>query len=146
MIIITGKAGSGKSTLLKKLRTNFNYNKPITSRPKREGENNEEYRFFSDQDCESLANLTKDVFIVAKFNNWWYLVPKSSQLKILNPQQITEELYQTHLIIYLDIPEEIRRERLLARNDADSVERRMKADFKDFKDFKLYHLRITENG
>lgn len=146
MIIITGKAGSGKSTLLRKLWNRFIYIKTLTSRPKRSGESNDEYNFATKEYCDEIVSSKEYLFIVAKFNNWWYLVPKSSQLKILNPQQITEELYQTHLVIYLDIPEDIRRERLLSRNDADSVERRMKADDEDFKDFKLYHLRITENG
>jgi dephospho-CoA kinase len=47
-------------------------------------------------------------------------------------------------IIYLDIPEEIRRLRLLSRRDADDVERRLAADQADFLNFADYDEQITD--
>ena len=51
-------------------------------------------------------------------------------------------------IIYLDISEEIRRERLNERGDSfnDSIDRRIKADEKDFANFKDYDLVINNSN
>ena len=48
------------------------------------------------------------------------------------------------LIVYLDIDEETRRSRLLGRRDADSVERRLKADDEDFENFNDFDHRIVD--
>ena len=48
------------------------------------------------------------------------------------------------LIVYLDIDEETRRLRLLGRRDADSVERRLKADDEDFENFNDFDHRIVD--
>ena len=48
-------------------------------------------------------------------------------------------------IIFFDIDEDIRRQRLEERKDADDADRRIKADKKDFRGFKNYDLRITNN-
>ena len=47
-------------------------------------------------------------------------------------------------IIYLDIDERIREIRLSNRNDADSVDRRLKADKEMFENFNDYDLRISK--
>ena len=58
--------------------------------------------------------------------------------------QMTEhDLNESH-VIYLDINEDIRRERLAGRQDADSMERRIIADDQDFKEFNLFQTKITE--
>ena len=44
---------------------------------------------------------------------------------------------------FIDIPKDIRKSRLLNRNDADSVDRRLQTDSEDFNDFKDYDIRIT---
>ena len=49
------------------------------------------------------------------------------------------------LVIYLAIPEEIRRERMNRRvGNADSVERRIASDRKDFENFTDYDIKITD--
>ena len=48
------------------------------------------------------------------------------------------------IIIYFDIDESVRRQRMLERNmPGDSVERRIEADRKDFENFTNYDLKIT---
>ena len=50
-------------------------------------------------------------------------------------------------IIYLDISEEVRRERLMARYmPGDTIERRIEADEKDFANFKDYDLVINNSN
>ena len=46
------------------------------------------------------------------------------------------------MVIYLDIPEEVRRERLGGRKNADDPEIRIANDRKDFENFKDYDIRI----
>jgi len=47
-------------------------------------------------------------------------------------------------IVYVDIREDIRRERLLKRNDVDNVDRRLSADEKDFENFTDFDHRIAD--
>ena len=47
-------------------------------------------------------------------------------------------------IVYFDIDEETRRNRLLSRRDADNVERRIEADEKDFENFNDFDHRIND--
>lgn len=48
-------------------------------------------------------------------------------------------------VVYLNIDEDIRKNRLLNRNDLnDSILRRVYADNQDFKDFKDYDMMITD--
>ena len=49
-------------------------------------------------------------------------------------------------IIYFDIDEVTRRNRLLLRRDADNVERRMEADEKDFENFTDFDHRIVDSN
>jgi dephospho-CoA kinase len=54
---------------------------------------------------------------------------------------------KSSFIIYIDIPVEVRRERLSQRNDNnDSIERRIQADEKDFETFKDFDIRITDHN
>jgi dephospho-CoA kinase len=45
--------------------------------------------------------------------------------------------------VYIDIDEDVRKERLLKRNDVDNVERRLNADHLDFLNFTDYNHSIT---
>ena len=50
-------------------------------------------------------------------------------------------------IIFLDISEEVRRKRLMARHmPGDTIERRIEADEKDFANFKDYDLVINNSN
>jgi dephospho-CoA kinase len=57
--------------------------------------------------------------------------------------QMKKEDRDRSFIIYIDIPEDIRRERLKLRSDADTVERRIAADREDFEGFENFDIRIT---
>jgi guanylate kinase len=46
-------------------------------------------------------------------------------------------------VIYLNPPAELRRQRLSARSDADTVDRRISADERDFSAFSEYDIMIT---
>jgi dephospho-CoA kinase len=51
---------------------------------------------------------------------------------------------QDSLVVYIDIPYEIRKERLMGRLDADSVERRLSTDEQDFLTFSNYDVIIND--
>ena len=84
------------------------------------------------------------------FRGWFYGRTKedfySGNLVIMTPagiEQMPDNDIDESYIIYLDIDEEIRRERLSERNDIDGIERRVKADDLDFKHFNKFDYRIT---
>jgi guanylate kinase len=153
-IIITGPGASGKDYYVKHyLKENPNTVNCIfyTTRPMRKGEEHgKDYYFVSEIAFKEMDK--KDLFLdVQNYNNWFYGLPKynyeNSDICIMTPDTIKKHydiLKETSTIIYLDIPEQIRKERLSKRNDSDSVDRRLKADFEMFKDFNLYHMRIVE--
>ena len=88
-----------------------------------------------------------------EFNGWIYGTTKSQfwgdDLFIMTPKgisHITEEDRKKSFIIYLDIPVDVRTERLKNRNmPGDSLERRILADEMDFMGFSDYDLRITNS-
>ena len=54
---------------------------------------------------------------------------------------------KSSFVIFIDIPTEIRRERLKQRNDNnDSIERRLEADDKDFIGFTDFDIKITDHN
>ncbi len=59
-------------------------------------------------------------------------------------RELTKEQKDSSMIIFIDIDEGIRSKRLSARNDADSVARRIKADRDMFEYFTEYDIRITD--
>jgi cytidylate kinase len=67
-------------------------------------------------------------------------------LFILSPAGLTglsDEDKTNSLVIYLNPPAELRRQRLSARSDADTVDRRISADERDFSAFSEYDIMIT---
>ena len=156
-LIIVGKTGSGKDYLLKTLKKRgLHFSPKFTSRPKREGEiHGIDYNFITNDIYESLS-LEDKIKFFQKFeiNNaiWVYGITqddfKNSQLFIMTPHEISQMEVDDRLkcfIVYLDIDEEIRRQRLIDRNDTnDSIERRLSADNEDFKEFDTWDLKITD--
>ena len=49
------------------------------------------------------------------------------------------------IVLYINVDEETRRKRLEGRRDADTVNRRLEADFQDFYDFTDYDLETTNS-
>lgn len=157
--IIVGKAASGKDTtqgiLTKK---GFKPLRLYTTRPVRPNETGKEYHFVSKEKMETMISQNK--FISVKvFNDWYYGFTledfKTCDVAILTPSNIVElrnsqpELMKFTTIIYLDIPEKIRKERLKKRYDGgkedDSVSRRLRADKADFKLFNYFDVRFISN-
>lgn len=152
-VIICGKAGSGKDYLRKKWQTRgFHYTPSYTTRPLRPGEvNGVEYFFVNEQEFQE-KKAQGWFYETVVFNQWYYGTSneqfyQTSDLLIMTPsgvKQLKEQDRKLSFIIYLDIPLEVRKQRLLTRQDvADKVERRIQADEQDFANFQDYDLHIT---
>ena len=143
---MTGKAASGKTWLAEQLiESGYKFPLTYTTRPARPNElDGVHYHFVSD--ARFLEMISMDLmYEYVEFNGWLYGRTKedfySGNLLIMTPVGIEQMNKQDRLesyIVYLDIAEDIRRERLSERNDADNVERRLAADKKDFKNFTNY--------
>lgn len=151
-IIIVGPSGSGKDTLKTRfMRRGYKFGVPYTSRPPRPGEYNRiHYNFITDEDFWDLKSGGKLKFNT-QFNGWNYGLTHTSfeenNLFIMTPSDLFVlnkfERFNS-FVIYLNIDEETRKQRLIERNVSDdSIERRMNTDLEDFKDFKNYDLLIT---
>jgi guanylate kinase len=148
-IIIVGPGGSGKDHMRKIMESRgFTYGISFTSRPKRKGEKEGKDYFFRD---ENFFQVNQDIFLeIQKFNGWFYGISRGEfqekDLFILSPsglETLPKPLREKSFVIYVNPPLEIRKQRLLQRNDADDVERRLEADQKDFGDFRDYDILIT---
>ena len=150
-IIIIGKAASGKDFLQKQLVSNgWIPLRQYTTRPKRPNEVGDEYHFVSEEEFDSIQNK---LMSVQTFNGWRYGFDideaLASDVMIFSPANYFEmqlssrfnilKLSLCSTIVYLDIDEDTRRERLSKRyvggNEDDSLERRLQADAKDFEFF-----------
>jgi len=142
-IILVGKMASGKDWLKHKLIEKLDVKPEIsyTSRPMREGEvEGITYNFITKEAFEKMIN--EDAFYeYTKFVDWYYGTTyeefENKQIFIMNPEglsKVKKKDLKNSFVIYLDIPEELRRERLKNRDmNYDSVERRIIADNKDFE-------------
>jgi guanylate kinase len=150
-IVLVGAGGSGKDFLAKKFQQR-GLQKAIsyTTRPIRDGEQNGvdyhyvEEAFFHEM-TEKGAWHEMDCY-----RGWYYGSLKedfeNKSLFIKTPEglaKMSAEDRSKCFIIYLDIPESVRRERLQSRNDADSVDRRLAADRNAFNNFSDFDLRVT---
>ncbi len=156
-IIILGKSGSGKNFLLNGLKDKgYVYEPKITTRPIREGEiNGMDYSFLSEKEYNAFFEKneikTHQGFKI-KNQNWYYGITKenwnNSNLFIFTPHELSQLSFEERngcFIVYIDISEDILRERLIKRNDNnDSVERRIASDNNDFCDFKEYDMKICD--
>lgn len=156
-VILVGPSGSGKDYLLRGLlKRNLNYSSKFTTRPKRKFETDGlEYHFITNEEFLNLQSedkiKTHQKFLIGD-NIWYYGVTKENfdknQLFIMTPceiGQLTEEDLKKCFVVYLDIPLDIRKKRLIRREDQnDSVERRLKADELDFQNYNYYDLKITD--
>ena len=153
-IIIIAPCASGKEYLIKKFEAKgFTYGVTCTTRPKRSNEvDGADYYFLSDDDFKSKINSGYFMEYVI-FNGWYYGTPKNiwnnSDMFIMSPtgyKKLDQSLKKSTFVIYLDIPEDTRRYRLLKRNDADDVERRILADKEDFNGItQIADIRITND-
>jgi guanylate kinase len=152
-IIIVGPGGSGKDHLAK-LMVPRGYRRAVscTTRPPRKGETDGvEYHFITDREFRSRidAELFREWYSFG-VDNWLYGTLETefqkADLFIMSPpvlETIGQETLDESVVVFLDIPVEIRRQRLEARADADSVERRLLADAADFEGFAAFNVRVT---
>jgi guanylate kinase len=152
-IILVGPGAGGKDHLKKRfLERGFKQSVSYTTRPPRKNEiDGSDYHFVNEDTFRSMIDVKDfrewNVFgdqkwyygtTVREFNDASLFVMTPSGIKALTP---TER--KKCFVIYIDVPVEVRRERLNARQDADGPERRIKTDIEDFKDFTDYDMRVT---
>jgi len=152
-IILVGKAGSGKDHARQQMENyGFKYCVSHTTRPPRDGEvNGIDYHFISLDSAIHNFIEKKLLYEYVMFNGWFYGTSieefEKSNLFIMTPGGIgklkTEDRKES-FIVYIDIPFEVRRERLLKRKDADIVDRRLASDENDFENFTDFDHRITD--
>lgn len=154
-IVLCGKAASGKDYLRKILcNRGYSYGISYTTRPAREDEvDGRDYYFL--EESEFLNLIEKGFFYEhISFNGWLYGTSKNQwyiddDVFIMTPAGISHikpKDRKSTFIIYIDIPIDIRRERLHNRNmPGDSLERRMYADERDFENFTDFDMKITNH-
>jgi len=155
-IILCGKAASGKDHLRKILEgRGFKYGVSYTTRPPRPGEvDGKDYYFL--EEAEFKALIEQNFFYEhVTFNGWYYGTSKeqwftTDDVFIMTPSGIGK-LHaadrKQSFIIFIDIPTDIRRQRLQQRNDNnDSIERRLAADDNDFVGFTDFDIKITDSN
>ena len=151
-IILAGRAASGKDHMRNSLeKRGFKYGVSYTTRPSRVGEvEGKDYFFLSVEKFEEM--IQQDLFYeYVSFNGWYYGTTKEQfyrdSIFIMTPHGISHldpKDRETSLILFFDIPYEVRRERLMQRSDADTVDRRLEADDRDFSSFTDYDVKITD--
>jgi guanylate kinase len=142
-IVICGAGASGKDHLKKNLiNTGYRPSVSYTTRPPREGEvNGQAYHFVTEQQFHQLNSEGK--FLETDcFRGWYYATGLDEFLgsevfimTVAGVKAIPVQERASTVLIYLDIDKQIRRQRLEARQDADSVDRRLNADEVDFNGF-----------
>jgi guanylate kinase len=157
-LILVGASGSGKDHLLRGLvKKGLKYQPKITTRPRRKLETEGvEYNFIEKQDFENLLENKKikayqDIKVTEDIN-WYYGISSENfernHLFIMTPHEInllSEKDRKDSFVVYLDIDESVRRERITKRSDNnDSVERRISSDKIDFRGFNKYDLKVSD--
>lgn len=149
-IILIGRAASGKD-FFKDFLISKGYIPSVshTTRHMREGEiNGETYHFVSDQDF--LEMIGDDEFFEYKhFNHWSYgttnYMWNTAEVFIFTPSGIKDlpkKELNNSVLVYFDIPVDVRLNRMEERSDADSILRRIKSDNTDFKGFTEFDIRV----
>lgn len=156
-ICLSGQSGSGKDHLLRGLvKMGLRYSPKITTRPQRRLERQGiDYDFVDSIEFQNLLESNKiktyQHFLINN-SDWFYAIScenfENNNIFIMTPHEIStlsKEDMSKCFVVYLDIDESIRRERITRRDDNnDSVERRIQSDKEDFKMFNEYDLKITD--
>jgi guanylate kinase len=149
IFIFTGKSASGKTVLADMVakEVSLENNIGFTTRPKRVGEIHGVHNFFvTEEELNAMDIICKKTYYPANGEVWTYGMSANSFNKnknyavILDPKGALE-LYLRFVnsrIIYIDVPDDIRRERAYGRENKEldpEIERRFKADAIDFEGF-----------
>lgn len=164
LLIIGGKSGSGKDSVVKEFEKN-GWKRIIkyTNRPKREDEiDGVDYYFVSTDFMETIPFIFKQSFVVANGDTWYYGISKEhiilntdkndKYIVIMTPFEYNKFFDMTKdfktigkdfISVQIDVPDDIRRERLIKRgDDIEEINRRIEADNKDFE---IWELKYKEN-
>lgn len=149
-VILVARGASGKDYFRDYLAKRYKVDVSYTTRLPRKGEiEGYTYNYISEEDFE---NKYKSGFFLeaVSFNSWRYGTSKQNfrdkDVFIMTPSGvkcIPKENREDCIVVFLDIDEDVRKERLSLRSDADSTDRRLLADEKDFEGFSDFDLRIT---
>jgi guanylate kinase len=142
-VILVGHAASGKDYLAEKfVEKGYRKDVSMTTRPMRDGEvPGVTYHYVTDEVFDN--HLAKGGFYEnVEFNGWKYGTSmedwENADVFIMTPSgiaKIAPEDRKDCIVVFINIPEEIRRQRMDLRSDADTTERRLDADRKDFRGF-----------
>lgn len=151
-IILVGPGASGKDFMRKRLEERgMRYAVSYTTRPARPGEiNKKDYYFLSEAECQAMKDAD-EFYEAIDFNGWTYATTVrqfyQDDVFIMTPSglaHLSPEDRSASLVIFFDIDEAIRKERLQERvMPGHSVEDRLQADLKLFAEFSNYDLKIT---
>jgi len=152
-LIFVGKAASGKDHARKVVEAaGAKYAVSYTTRPPREGEvNAKDYFFLDPAEFEHMINKDQ-MYEYVEFNGWYYGTTNKQMDEcnafIMTPlglSHLTPEDRKESFVVYFNIDELIRRERMeMRQGNADSVERRIIADEEDFSLYTNYDLVISD--
>lgn len=157
--ILVGPSASGKDYLMRELRQNgYKYKPKYTTRPMRKNESqNVEYTFIDNVEFQSMV-FSNEFIVEQSFDingdMWRYGITvaafNEAELFVMTPAEI-KQLHKTYrkqcTIVYLNIDESIRRERISQRLDNnDSIERRLQSDRIDFENFTDFDIEITDSS
>lgn len=150
-ICLVGEAASGKTWLCEQMiEAGYNFPLSYTTRPQRDSEVNGQHYHFRNRTTFEEMITNNLMYEYVEFRGWLYGRTNedfyNGNLLIMTPagiSQMSEKDLDESFIIYIDIAEDIRRDRLDVRLDSDNVERRLNADFEDFKDFEDFNYRVT---
>lgn len=166
LLIIGGKSGSGKDSVVKEFEKNgWKRIVKYTNRPKREDEiDGVDYHFVSIELMETIPFIFKQSFVVANGDTWYYGFPmehimlldnkNNKYIIIMTPFEYNKFLDMTKdlktigkdfISVQIDVPDDIRRERLIKRgDDIEEINRRIEADNKDFEEWELKHRKESQ--
>jgi guanylate kinase len=152
-IILAGPGASGKDHMRKLLEARgFKYAVSYTTRPPRPGEiEGKDYFFLSHEQCQSMKD-NDEFYEAIDFNGWTYGTSNQQfyedDVFIMTPSGIAHikpEDRKNSFIIYFEIDESIRKERLEQRvMPGHSVEARLQADRDLFEGFSDFDIKIID--
>lgn len=157
-VILVGPGASGKDTLKERfIQRGYTPSISYTTRPPRDGETDGVHYHFTDK--ETFMKMVDD----GEFYEWQefgsehgldalYGTTKvdfyKANIFIMTPDglnDLSKKDREQSMIMYLNIDEDIRRERLSKRNNFDTVDNRIEQDSRQFKDFTDFDLEIKNN-
>ena len=153
-IILVGHGASGKDFARQEVqKMGLSYGVSFTTRPRRETEVEGEDYFYLSKEVFEAKIENGDWYEYVEFNGWFYGTTKeqfqvTDNLFVMTPHGLSlvkDEDRKESLVIFFNIDEETRRERLAGRKDGnDTIERRLEADAKDFSKYIDWDIKVED--